>query len=57
MFKSNAGKQSLSTVMVIGNAQICTVRADCRVFSVKPGSAGTVECASYGYGSQKESAK
>jgi len=34
MFKSNAGKQSLFTVMVIGNAKICTVRADCRVFSV-----------------------
>jgi len=39
MFKSNAGKQSLFTVMVIGNAQICTVPADCRVFSVKPDSA------------------
>lgn len=57
MFKSKAGKQSLFTVMVIGNAKICTVWADCRVCSVKPGSAGTVHCASYGYGSKSECAE
>jgi hypothetical protein len=51
------GKQSLFTVMVRGNAQVCTVRADCRVFSVKPGSADTVHCASYGYGSKIECAE
>jgi len=34
MFRSNAGKQSLFTVMVIGNTKICTVRADCRGFCV-----------------------
>jgi len=31
MFMSDVGKQSLFTVMVTGNAKICTALADCRV--------------------------